>query len=338
MDKIDQILLENLLEDPSFQNWTNKTNKNDIQYWNNWIYNNPDKIETVESAKSIILGIKFKKQALSDDMILGKLDAVLSKLNSSKIELGGSSIVKVLPVFKKIMATAATIALIIVLGYQFLDAPSTIVHKTTFGEIINLKLPDGTSVLLNGNSEITYQKNNPRNIVLKGEAYFKVKPIPATEAKFWVNTEDLTVEVFGTSFHVSTRNRKTDVVLDEGSIHLDLKNGNIQKMIPGEMVSFSKDNKKVSHNKVTKDLSYALWRDGTYVFNNITLSEVMKNIEEAYGLSTEFMEDDIKQKLISGGIPNENLEICLSAIEKSTGTRIVRKDNKLLIFNNSIQN
>ena len=230
---------------------------------------------------------------------------------------------------------AAISVFLVVVGNITLTSDSEVVHRTEFGEIINLKLPDGTTVVLNGNSEIRYDKKNSRNIELEGEAYFKVKSIPSTKAKFWVNTKDLKVEVYGTQFHVNTREEKTDVVLDEGSIHLVLENGTTEEMVPGEFVSFSKAKNRVTHQKVTKELPYSLWREGTYVFNNITLKEVMKNIEHAYGLEVEFIDEDLQQQLLTGGIPNQNLKICLSAIEKSTGTRIVKKDNRLIVFKNS---
>ncbi len=336
MNESNQSLLEILLSDSSFKNWANQSNQNDMKFWNSWIADNPDKAETVYTAKAIITGIAFNKTVLSEGKINMELDAVLSQISSKEKK-------KIIPIKRtlstgilKYASVAAIGILFIVLGNNYLNSSSEIIHKTGFGEIIDLKLPDGTSVVLNGNSEIKYNKDNSRNIELKGEAYFKVKSIPSTNAKFWVNTNDLKVEVFGTQFHVNTREKKTDVLLDEGSIHLVLQNGTTKKMVPGELVSFSKENNAVIHQKVTTEIPYSLWREGTYVFNNITLKEVMNNIEHAYGVKVEFIDEDLKQQLLTGGIPNQNLKICLSAIEKSTGTRIVQKDNRLILFKNSI--
>ncbi|MFS4491999.1 FecR family protein [Maribacter sp. 2308TA10-17] len=336
MSETDQSLLEILLNDSSFQNWASRSNQNDMDYWESWVSKNPDKIETAYTAKSIITGIAFNKVSLPEGKVTMELDAVLDQIKSKTDK-------KVIPLKKKLnarlkkyTAIAAVCILFLTLGNVFFNGSSEVVHKTGFGEIIDLKLPDGTSVVLNGNSEIKYEKDNSRNIELTGEAYFKVKSIPSTNAKFWVNTKDLKVEVYGTQFHVNTREEKTDVLLDEGSIHLVLQNGTTKKMVPGELVSFSKGNNEVTHQKVTTEIPYSLWREGTYVFNNITLQEVMNNIEHAYGLEVEFIDEELKQQLLTGGIPNQNLKICLSAIEKSTGTRIVQKDNSLILFKNSI--
>ena len=51
----------------------------------------------------------------------------------------------------------------------------------------SIKLPDGSVVLLNHNSSITYDKDfDPRHISLSGEAYFKVNP---ADMPFTVSTE-----------------------------------------------------------------------------------------------------------------------------------------------------
>lgn len=334
MNESNRSLFEVLLNDSSFENWVNQSNQNDMEFWESWIRNNPDEMETVYTAKSVIAGIGFTKTVLPEGKINMELDAVLKHTSFNEAN-------KVIPLkralvsrFLKYTAIAALGILFIVLGNLFIDRSSKITHKTGYGEIIDLKLPDGTSVVLNGNSEITYDKDNSRDIDLKGEAYFKVKTVLSTNAKFRVNTKDLRVEVFGTQFHVNTREDKTDVLLDEGSIHLVLHNGSTKKMVPGELVSFSNDKNIVLHEKVTKELSYSLWREGTYIFNNITLEEVMKNVEHAYGVEYEFIDENLKLEPLTGGVPNQNLKICLSAIEKSTGTRIVQKDNRILIFKN----
>ncbi|WP_291961943.1 FecR family protein [Maribacter sp.] len=328
--------LHYFLSDASFENWAKGTNKNDIAYWNNWIQNNTEHLETVENAKSIIIGISFNQEYPSNQKVNEALANVLPKvgLNVSK-----KSNFKKTRTLNNSIITAAAAVLLVLIGfttYTYLNNNTTTIHKTNFGEIIDLKLPDGTSVVLNGNSKIWYDNENPRLINLIGEAYFKVKPIPSTKAKFWVITEDLKVEVLGTQFHVNTRKQKTNVVLDEGSIHLELANGDVTKMIPGEIVSFSNESKKLTHKKVDIETPYALWRGGTYTFNEIPLKEVMYNLETTYGVEVSYELDYLKELPISGGIPNQNLQICIAAIEKATGTRIINNDNILRVQENPI--
>ena len=336
MSKQKQHLLENLLNDSSFKNWVYKKNRNDSAFWNNWIANNPNHLETLYIARDIILGISFKKNTISEKHVAEKLDSVLNHIQSKE----NSQLQKPVKFLSRkalqLTTMAAAVILLITLSLN-LFVSNEVIHKTEFGEILNIKLPDGSTAVLNGNSELRYRKDNPRDVHLIGEAYFKVKPEYATRAKFWVQTEDLQVQVYGTQFTVNTRDDKTNVLLDEGSIHLILENGESKKMVPGEMVSYSKVDKILVHKKINESLKHTLWRGKTYIFNKVTLQEVMKYIEHSYGLSTEFLEDKTKGIVITGGIPNENLRICLDAIQKSTGTVITKKDGKLIITNSNKQ-
>ncbi|TLP79641.1 FecR family protein [Maribacter sp. ACAM166] len=323
--------LQYFLDDTSFENWAKSLNKNDIAYWNNWLQNNPQHIETAESAKAIIIGINFEKQFPKIDKVNEELAKILPKIGLEPTPKKASK--KSRASHKVVYFSTAAVLLILMswTSLSLFNNHNTTVHKTNFGEIIDLKLSDGTSVVLNGNSEISYNKDNPRLLNLKGEAYFIVKSIPSTNAKFWVITNDLKVEVLGTQFHVNTREKKTNVVLDEGSIHLELNNGDVTKMIPGELVSYSKESENLIHKKVTLETPYALWRGGTYVFNEIPLKEVMFNLELTYGVEVKYSSEHLKEIPISGGIPNQNLKICIAAIEKATGTRIINKGNILQV-------
>ncbi|MDP5231834.1 MAG: FecR family protein [Cellulophaga sp.] len=328
MEETNNTFLEKLLNDSSFKNWVYKTNKNDVVFWNHWIKNNPEEITTIYTAKSIVLGVSFNKTKVDEDLINNKLKDVLDKIQPSKhSNFKKNKTTSKIRKIQFLVATVAAVGILFVAINFFTD--QHISYKTGFGETLDLKLADGTLVTLNGNSEISYEKDFPRAVHLKGEAYFKVKSLPATKAKFWVQTENLKVEVYGTHFNVSARDKKTDVLLDEGAIKLVLKGGERKQMIPGELVSFSE--KQVIHQKINETLKYATWKNDTYIFNNMPLVEVLEYIENTYGFPFEFKNPASKSLLISGGIPNENLTICLSAIQKSVGVDIQITDDKLII-------
>ena len=328
MKRKDTITLEVLLADTSFINWAKNQNKNDVSYWNSWIAKNPNHLEVVFNARDIIKGIPFSENILTEEDIATAFDKVMERTGTHVIDSKKTS-KRLTP--KWIKYAAMLLVLLIPLGYLLFNASDTVTHKTAFGEIIDLTLPDGSQVVLNGNSEISYHKDNPRDIVLNGQASFKVEKKPSTKAKFWVKTPDLKIEVLGTEFNVSTLNDKTDIILDEGSVKLLLNNGEAKQMVPGDLVSYNTNKEEVLHEQVKSETKYISWKEGSYVFNNVSLGEVMKYIAYNYGLSYEFKDSSIENYPISGGIPNGNLEICLLAIQKSSGTIINRFDNKLII-------
>lgn len=328
MNQKSKLHLEDLLNDDSFKNWVHESNQNDVTFWKDWIKKHPEHIDEVYTAKAMILGISFKKNSLDATEINESLQSVLDSVSTPRIKKSAKLIS-----YTKYALSIAAVGLIFFFSIlNFFNSSDEINYRTGFGEVANIKLQDGTMVTLNGNSELSYHKDEPRNVTLNGEAYFKVKSIPSTKAKFWVNTNNLTVEVYGTEFNVNSRLEKTDVILDEGSINLVFNNGQQKIMKPGEIVSVSSDKEAISHKKIEKNDAYAIWKPKTYVFNKKTLASVMKHIENTYGVSVEFANDSLKYSEISGGIPNENLEICLKAIEKITDVKIQKNQNHILIY------
>ncbi|MEX0275046.1 MAG: FecR domain-containing protein, partial [Flavobacteriaceae bacterium] len=199
MDNPDQSLLDSLLNDPSFASWAKNTHKEDVALWNQWIQDHPEHLNTVYTAKAILLGIQFKENTVGDDELEHTFGHILESL---QIENGGERLVKTRRHSLMLIGSLLICVLLASFYYFGKEKSSLIHHKTEYGMIMDLTLPDGTSVTLNGNSRISYDKGNPRDISLEGEAYFNVKKIPSTNAKFWVTTNDLRIAVYGTQFHV----------------------------------------------------------------------------------------------------------------------------------------
>src|SRR5690606_19390960 len=147
---------------------------------------------------------------------------------------------------------AATIVLLIGLffylgGTTNISGSREIVYTTGFGERLEVELNDDSHITLNANSELRWseewkEKGN-RQAILKGEAFFEVKK--QNGIPFIVNTNDVAVEVLGTSFNVDSREEKTVVYLDEGKVNLRLKDQQDQEdlkkdqeivMKPGDQV------------------------------------------------------------------------------------------------------
>lgn len=321
--------INDFLEDASFKNWTLQNNGTDINFWEFWIANNPEKNELVNKAKDLVLGVSFNKDLVSREKVAfewKKLEAKIQK--KTKAPKAPKAKVRFLRKF----SAAASILLLLSLGLYFLESNSKITHKTNYGEILNIKLQDGSDVTLNSNSSLSYYKNESRKVWLSGEAFFQVDKKVVTQAKFWVITKDLSVEVYGTSFNVSTKKEKTDVFLEEGSIWLKLKNGADKKMIPGNYISYSAEENKILEDKnIFNPIIKTSWKDGSLLFENLSLEKAMEKIEESYGYSIVFKDDNSKNILITGAVPITNIDICIKAIEKSAGVFIVKKENSLII-------
>ena len=207
-----------------------------------------------------------------------------------------------------------------------------IFHQTAFSEKMELDLPDGTKVSLNANSELKYKKENPREVWLNGEAFFKVQKKMQTGERFLVHTNDLTVEVLGTAFNVHTRMEQTSVVLEEGKVNLQLENGLEKEMEPGDLIAFSaKENRILKEEKTLKTEIHTSWKDGSLLFEDISLKDAMSQITEIYGVKIKFENEAISSKRIHIGVPTTNIDICIKAMEIACKIKIEKSDNLLII-------
>ena len=320
---------EEFLADTSFNNWAKDNKLSDVGFWDKWIANNPDKKAIAKEAKDIILGIQFKQFRLSDEKVNSEWEILENKIKTNNNKKSK----KEAPNYFKIASIAATILILFSISiYTIAIKPKKISHQTNFGEILHLKLKDGSLVTLNSNSSVHYFSNNHRKVWLSGEAFFEVDKKLATNAKFWVMTNDLKVEVYGTSFNVDTKHNKTDVFLEEGNIWLEFNNGITQKMIPGNFISYtSKGNQIIAQKeKISSDLKTS-WKNGSIIFDKLPLAEAIKKIEDTYGFAAVFKDEACKAKIITGGVPTTNLDICIQAIEKSVNVRITKLKNQLII-------
>lgn len=325
--------IEHFINDQSFINWVHNNELSDIEFWDKWLLNHPEKRDLVFDAKDIVIGIKFNKNVLSDE----KIQNEWVKLKNNIISAEENSKFSWLR-FNKIQhfAVAASVVIVIsMLSFLYFNQSTDIIHKTAFGEIINLKLSDGTKVVLNSNSILSYNEKNPRLVKLNGEAFFEVARELATNSKFNVITKDLEIQVFGTEFNVNSRNAKTRVFLKEGKVDLKLKNGLSKKMIPGDLISYSyKTNQLLEEKNSLKPEIQTSWKDGSLIFENVTIEEAFLRIEETYGVKAIFEDKSLKNILLTGAIPTSNLDIALKTIEKSAQLTIVSENNELYIRKN----
>ena len=323
--------LEDFLSDTSFCKWAKEMNSSDSSSWDDWIVKNPTKRELVCEAKDILIGIQFKDIVTDIEKVEAQWKLFENKVNYRNLKNNRKKTSKA-SIFTGI---AASILLCITIGISTFNASSEkITYTTTYGEILHLKLIDGSTVTLNSNSSLHYYKDDNRKVWLTGEAFFQVQKKRATNSKFSVVTNDLDVQVYGTSFNVDTKHQQTAVFLEEGKIALKLRNGNTENMSPGNFISYSsKKGAVIDMHKEMDSKFKTSWKDGSIIFENLPLSEAIKKIEETYGVSAIFKDDKAKEKVITGGVPITNLEICIQAIEKSVGVHIRKTGNNLIIQN-----
>lgn len=202
------------------------------------------------------------------------------------------------------------------------------VYSTGYGERLEIELDDGSLITLNANSEIrwteNWEKQKNREVSLVGEAFFEVKKHDGIP--FTVHTNDVAVEVLGTSFNVDSRKDKTDVYLEEGKVNLkllgdkDMKEsgpGNEITMKPGDQVKYNARERKMEKTENQNIITAASWKNNVLNFKNMRFSEVLDLLRDIYGQSFECADGKLLNTPMYIGVPYSDWDAVRQALELS---------------------
>ncbi|KAA3438196.1 FecR family protein [Rufibacter hautae] len=226
-----------------------------------------------------------------------------------------------------------------VLGIYQYSIKKDKVYETAYGERHIIMLPDGSKVVLNGKSSMRSAKewssDTEREVWLTGEAFFSVQHTKSHQ-KFLVHTSDgVTVEVLGTEFNVKKRQSGTQVVLREGSIRLQVEStseNKLQSLLlkPGDLIEVNTATRKISKQAV-KPEKYTSWQAPQMVFENTPVSDIVAMLQETYGYEVVVQDEEILTTLVTGLVPNDNVQVLLAALGETLGVDI-KQENKRLLF------
>ncbi|MBA6154663.1 FecR family protein [Gelidibacter maritimus] len=207
------------------------------------------------------------------------------------------------------------------------------------GKMFNVKLSDGTVVHLNSGSRMKYPtsflEGRAREVFIEGQAYFDVSP--DKQRPFIVNADDVSIEVLGTEFVVSTYSEDPEIntVLVEGSI--TMANSFLPKdvitLTPGTKGSWNKDNHKTSLENVNVQ-DYIGWMSGELVFRNSPFSNMQKKLERKYNVEIVNNNSALSKKVFNASFSKdiESIEDVLKYISEIYPFQYEISDRHVLIF------
>lgn len=344
--------VDDFVMDDYFQKWVMHPDPATCTFWENYLSRNSQKRETVEKARKLLLSATFEVDTLQEQEVQHMWNAILEKAKAAKdpvvpapAKQRENGNIFLWRNWRRIAAAVTGLILLAAAIWLLIPRNQSIVVQTAYGEVKEIRLPDNSTIILNGNTKITYAKqwpsDKPRKVYLDGEAFFKVtKAKPATgNARFIVHTAHLNVEVLGTEFNVSNRRYQTQVVLNSGKIQLDLKQtGKADQhllMQPGELVAVSENQEKAIKKKVNPQ-KYASWISKKLILDNTSLSEVALMLEETYGIQVHFEDGRQSQQKLSGIIPTDNLDILLLTLSKAAKLDIEQSPQGVLFKNRNV--
>ncbi len=201
-----------------------------------------------------------------------------------------------------------------------------------------LTLSDGTKVYLNSMTSLKYPVQfgpGKREVELVGEAYFEV--VKNAAKPFVVNTNEMKVEVLGTSFNVNAYedSKNTVTTLVEGRVKLShsLNLAEEQILNPNEQGVMDNLSGKIVLSNV--DVSnYISWKDGQLVFYDMPLEEIMTQLTRWYSAKVFYMNPEVKDLRFSGSLDKyDEIEKFIDII-KATNQVNVRVNDNTIVFAN----
>ena len=199
-------------------------------------------------------------------------------------------------------------------------------------KIVNLRLADGTAVVMNAGSSITFPTafvGKERKVEITGEAYFEVAKDVAK--KFIVTANGVTTEVLGTHFNINAYS-------DQGTIDVTLLEGKVKVaggaasavLSPGQQAQLNKDG-KIGINKNPDTDEIMAWKNGLFNFNSLSIQSIMLQISRWYDVEVTY-EGKISEEHFSGIVNrSDNVSEVLKLMELA-GVKFRIEGKKIIVM------
>lgn len=246
---------------------------------------------------------------------------------------------KVIPLFKRpnSLRIAASIILLAVLGlivnYVFNNTAPEPLMVSAKTKVLEQKLPDGSTVTLNKNTEIAYvvNKKNVRQVKLKGEAYFEV--VHNEEVPFEITIGDVVIKDIGTAFNVKALpgSNVIEVWVESGEVQFYSESSKGLTLVKGEKALYDKTTKQFTKsipNPVENTISY---KSRIFQFKESTLHEVLAQVNEVYGTNIRLSDERLGNCRVTTLFNNTDLETLLSIIAETLDLEIERSGDVIIL-------
>ncbi|RZM27182.1 MAG: DUF4974 domain-containing protein [Pedobacter sp.] len=221
----------------------------------------------------------------------------------------------------------------------------------------NITLPDGTTVWLNADSKLSYDKaminRDQRVVMLSGEAFFDVKHDKAHP--FIIKTEKISIKVLGTSFNVRAYedDDRTETTLIRGSVELSVNNRPNEKIIlkPSEKFILNEQNNQVKEDPSSINgakmiieyvapvivankeyLTETSWKENYLVFKDESLEELAPKLERWYNVKIAIKNSKIKSYRYTGAFSKETIHQALQAMQLTKHFNFKIQDHDIEIY------
>ncbi|WP_339904165.1 FecR domain-containing protein [uncultured Cyclobacterium sp.] len=359
--------VKDLILNEAFRKWVLTPDFKSERIWRNSQSKDQVSAKEVEEAKKIVLDLfsdQYPLQPFEFDQMWQNID---SHTVESTFERGAKRISPTKPLphsgkqqnFKSTLNTsvltaflrvAVVLLFLIGIGYLILNQfqPNMDTERSAISSVksyqaapgikSSITLQDGTKVLLNSGSVLTYNDNldlKRREVYLEGEAFFDV--FPNSEKPLTVTAGGVSTTAIGTSFNIKAYEKEdVKVALITGKVAVGIPKIRRDSILLKEKEVLKIPHKNGKISKVTFDEDEVLgWTRKLIVFDNTTFSEAIRVLENWYGVSFEIDNMPKEHLNISGKFQDETLKNVMEGLKHTLQIEYSITGEKVTIeFNN----
>jgi len=197
-------------------------------------------------------------------------------------------------------------------------------YQTAVGEISTVSLADGSTLLLNTDSELLVSFSDSKRSIdlVQGEVFFDVAK--DVSRPFVVNVGDDSVTAVGTAFSVDTSDlvngkRKVDeVIVTEGRVKLSSEATDLPIYLELGQKASARDKEFEVVNDSDAD-SLLAWREGIVVFQGESLTQVIAEINRYTPLKFHLLDQELASISVGGFFKTGDLDQLLLVLENNFG-------------------
>jgi transmembrane sensor len=239
--------------------------------------------------------------------------------------------------------------------------------KAPFGARSEIKLDDGTLVILNAGSTLKYNgkyNTNNRDLILDGEAFFKVAK--NIDLPLIVNAGNINIRATGTEFNVKAYSDEeiVETTLIEGKIEISQVGENAEntmlKLTPNQKAIYIKKADRLTLEKIKEIEPLAVkpakvdgdkllispkvnvdqetaWTKNKMIIRGESLENICVKLQRKYNVKCIFASEDIKKFRFTGILLDETLEQVLDVIKLTSPINYWLDGKTVLMVSNKEQ-
>ncbi len=265
------------------------------------------------------LASQDRGDSISDQAVTEAVDTVYAEIQRSKTPAIRMETMVGEPLRNRIShwwGRVAATAIITAVGcwgiIEYVDRPQLVTLSVPLGKTYSVKLPDSSTVALNGGTTIRYRDpfaDDRRHVILKnGQAFFDVRWHP--NRPFVVETDDLDVTVLGTSFEIKgyADEPETRVSVATGRVSVSTRKGlddttraHILSLSPHQQLVYDREQGRAALRSVSEAF-IAPWRENQLAYNEERLDVVLRDVARKYKTPIKIENPGLAERRITGVI------------------------------------